>query len=455
MRLIPHVRRLFPCSLDWQAINSSMERQPVSTLGSSDSLWHDDIATWTELTADYHWGHGGQSIMVKLPPVILLVGLAASGAISLNIFVPSIPGLVTYFHTDLATVQLVMSMYLVAVAVGQLVYGPLSDRFGRRPIVLIGLYIYVVGSVSCALAPTIEALIMARMVQALGASCGLVLCRAIIGDVYGRERAASVLGYVTTAMAVAPAMSPALGGFLDRHFSWRASVALVVAFGICVLLLAIARAHETRQARGTSTDWLALARGYQGLLASRRFLGYAINSGTVTSSYTAFLTGAAVLMIDVLGYSVDETGLYLISVSVSYMLGNFIAGRFSIAIGLDRMVHIGTAMALAGAVAFGFSAWLGHFTPVVLFAAMSVISIGNGISQPNAMAGALSADSRYAGSAAGLTGFLQMSFSAISTLAVGHFLRDSAVPLSVIMSIALTVGLTATALTKTRPAKVS
>lgn len=384
----------------------------------------------------------------KQPPVILLVGLAASGSLSLTIFVPSIPGLVGYFATELGTVQLVMSMYLVAVATGQLAYGPLSDRFGRRPVLLIGLSIYLLGSIGCVVAPTIEVLVGARIVQAIGASCGLVLCRAMVGDIYARERAASVLGYVMTAMAVVPALAPTLGGILDRHMSWRAGLALVAAFGAAVLVLAVARGYETLRTRRTDIKLTALVQGYVVLLQAPRFLGYAFNSGMVTASFVVFLTGAAVLMIDVLGYSPDVAGPWFMTSSVSYMIGNFLSGRFSQRIGLDRMVFWGTVMALVSAVAMGVLSLTGHLSAIVLFASMSIISIGNGCSQPNAMAGAIGVDPRYAGTAAGITGFLQMALGAVTTVAVGHFLPFTNAALAIIMSTALFVAPLAISLTR-------
>jgi DHA1 family bicyclomycin/chloramphenicol resistance-like MFS transporter len=189
----------------------------------------------------------------RRPPVLLLVGMAAIGAFALNVFVPSIPGLAAYFHTDLATIQLALSLYFVAIAAGQLIYGPLSDRFGRRPVLLGGLVIYAAASLACAMAQSVEALIAARMVQALGACSGIVISRAIVRDVYDRATAASALGYITSAMAAVPALAPAVGGYLDLWFGWRASFVATLLFGLAVLAGTIPAGHETNRRIGAGS----------------------------------------------------------------------------------------------------------------------------------------------------------------------------------------------------------
>ena len=169
------------------------------------------------------------------PPLLILVLATAIGGISLNIFIPSMPGLARYFATDIATVQLTLTLYLAGIAAGQLVYGPLSDHYGRRPLMLAGLGLYAVSALVASLAQSIEVLILGRIAQALGGCAGIVITRAIIRDVYDRDRGASVLGYVTMAMTIAPAMAPVIGGYLDHWVGWRAGLWVLTAYGALLL----------------------------------------------------------------------------------------------------------------------------------------------------------------------------------------------------------------------------
>jgi DHA1 family bicyclomycin/chloramphenicol resistance-like MFS transporter len=370
---------------------------------------------------------------VRRPPVWLLVAVTATGSLALNIFVPSVPGLVVYFDSDLATVQLALSLYLVGVAVGQLVYGPLSDQFGRRPVLLAGLVIYVLGGLGCALAPTVHILVAGRVFQALGACAGFVIGRAMVRDVYGRDRAASALGYITAAVSVVPALAPAIGGNLEVWFGWRASFILVLAAGCLVLLLSLSNAHETNFERQPA-GWTTLLKSYVRLGSSPGFIGYALNVALTTTAFLSFLAGAPVIMANALHRPPADYGWYFIGISGAYMVGNFLSGRFTTRLGLDRMAWMGTSLSLvsnAALLAFGLAGRLDTF---VLFVPMWITALGNGLSQPNATAAAISADPRRAGAASGLVGCLQMGSGALGTVLVGHFNDDTVLPLATVMT---------------------
>jgi DHA1 family bicyclomycin/chloramphenicol resistance-like MFS transporter len=382
----------------------------------------------------------------RRPPVLLLVGMAAIGAFALNVFVPSIPGLAAYFHTDLATIQLALSLYFVVIAAGQLIYGPLSDRFGRRPVLLGGLVIYAAASLACAMAQSVEALIAARMVQALGACSGIVISRAIVRDVYDRATAASALGYITSAMAAVPALAPAVGGYLDLWFGWRASFVATLLFGLAVLAGTIPAGHETNRRIGAGSG--GIGRSYLVLLRSPAFLGYAFNVAMTTAAYFAFLAAAPVLMIDVLGLATSETGVWFISISGAYMLGNYLAGRYSRRIGLDRMIALGsTAAVLCAAVLLAFAV-AGVLSPLAIFGPATAMGFVNGLSQPNGIAGAISADPRFVGGASGLLGFLQMGVGAAATMLVGHLHDGTLVPLALVMTGCAVIGVLVLRLTR-------
>ncbi|MEP3304584.1 MAG: MFS transporter, partial [Roseibium sp.] len=196
----------------------------------------------------------------------------------MNIFLPSLAGMVEAFDTTTATVQLTMSVYFAAVALAQIFLGPLSDRYGRRPVILAGMALYVVGSVLCLLAPTIEILILARVVQAIGGCAGLSLGRAIVRDLYERDKAASMIGYVTMGMTVGPMLGPVFGGLLDESYGWQGGFYLMVGLGVVVLVASLFNLHETNHKRTSSGGLSGLWRNYRSLGRHKLFWAYALTA---------------------------------------------------------------------------------------------------------------------------------------------------------------------------------
>ncbi|MBT6136818.1 MAG: multidrug effflux MFS transporter [Rhodospirillaceae bacterium] len=361
----------------------------------------------------------------KAPPILILIGAASTGPLAMNLFVPSIPGLTRYFETDFATAQLTLTLFLVGIALGQLIYGPISDRYGRRPALLVGLAIYVAASLLAVYAWRIEVLILARVLQAIGGCAGMVLGRAIVRDVYPRDRSASVLAYIMMAMAVAPAIGPSLGGLLDGWYGWHAGFWVVSAFGASVLIFTLVMLDETNSSPIDRIDVRGLISIYGSLLRSPVFMGYTLNTACTIAAFFAFLAGAPYVMIEILGHPPVVYGLYFGLISVAYILGNFVAGRISTRLGIDKMVLLGVGLAFLGA---GFGLILSMIDVVTawaIFVPFCAVAIGNGISQANGVAGAIAVDQRIAGSAAGLLGFLQMLVAGVATVAVGYFQNES------------------------------
>lgn len=357
----------------------------------------------------------------KSPPIWILIAATATGPLALNIFVPSMPGLVGYFQTDYATVQLTLTLYLAGVAVAQLGYGPISDRFGRRPALLAGLAIYVIGSLLCMMAWSIEVLIAARILQAIGGCAGMVLGRAIVRDVFDRDSSASVIALITMAMAVAPAVAPTIGGTLDTVFDWRAAFLVPMLIGGIVLLGSIRSLNETNLYRSPSIDVVAMLRNYGRLLKSPVFLGYTLNTAMSVGAFFSFLAGAPYVMVEILHRQPHEYGLYFVLISVGYMTGNFLASRISRKLGVDRMIPLGVAVSLCGAIPGFILAFNDVVTPATVFLPMCLVAVGNGLSQPNGISAAVSVNPKIAGAASGLMGFLQMSVGGLFTVIVGYF----------------------------------
>ncbi len=369
------------------------------------------------------------TVGIRGPHLLTLIALSAVSPLAINIVVPALPGLQRVFQADYATVQLALSLYLLTFALAQLIVGPLSDRYGRRPVILWGLVVFAIGSAMCVLAPSIEVLIMGRVVQALGGSAGIVLARAIVRDLHERDRAAAVIGYMTTGMAMAQMVGPAVGGLLDEKVGWQAifwllTGASVIVFGVCLTDL-----RETNRYRGQSIGISALITGYGTLLRHPVFVSHAATATFASAVYFAFMGGAPYIATELMGLTPSIYGLYFIFVAGGYAVGNFISGRRAQAYGIARMITLGNALALVSIALSAVLLAMGLMHPLSLFVPMFIASVANGITLPSAIAGAVSARPDLAGAASGLSGALQVGLGAVATAVVGATLSDSAAPM--------------------------
>src|SRR5215218_10081470 len=289
--------------------------------------------------------------IVKPGFIALLIAVSAVSPLGINLYLPSMPGMARALGVDFTTIQLTLSLYLAAMAVGQLIIGPLSDRFGRRPVLLIGLMVFVIGSLICLAAQNVGLLILGRVVQAFGGTAGITLSRAIVRDLYGRNQIASMIGYVTMGMAVAPMIAPTIGGVLETLFGWRASFAFLIVFGGSALLFAFWHLPETNHNRGSADSPRQLMHSYVSLFRSRLFWRSTLTTGFISAVFFAFLAGAPYVMIELMGRSPAEYGFYFAIVPSGYILGNFASGRFAGRVGPNRMILAGSVMALASVAA--------------------------------------------------------------------------------------------------------
>jgi DHA1 family bicyclomycin/chloramphenicol resistance-like MFS transporter len=362
----------------------------------------------------------------------LLAGITALAPFSLQIYLPALPAIQASFAVTPGIVQLTLSLSILANALANLAYGPLSDHFGRRPVLLVGLAAFIAGSLGCALASSIELLIVARIVQSVGGAAGMVLARAIVRDLYDRERSASIIAYLTMAMVVAPMLAPTIGAVLLDVASWRAIFLVVTGVGVAliwpiVVTLAETRPPEARRMGGPLS-------GAGALLRSGTFLAYALQSTFGISIFFSFIAGAPYFMMDVLGRSATEYGLWFILVSAAFMVGNLVAGRFSARIGLDRMVLVGSVLGVAGAGVALTLLLAGYWMPLALFGPIMAVGLGNGFAVPNAQAGAVSVQPLLAGTASGIAGFVQMFVAALVSQAVGMLQDGTPYPMAAFMA---------------------
>lgn len=362
---------------------------------------------------------------------VLLTALVAFGPISTDLYLPALPSLPGAFGTDVATVQLTLSVFLAGFAVGQVLYGPLSDRLGRRPLLLGGIALYTAASIACALAPDIETLILARFLQALGACCGPTLGRAVVRDVYGVARAARMLAYMGMAMALAPAVGPVLGGALTARFGWRSCFWLLAGFGLLVLAGVNGLLAETNRHRDPgATRPGQLLHNHLTLLRHRGYVGYVLVVAFSYAGIFSFISGSSFVFIDGLGLSPPQYGLCFGAVVTGYMVGTFAAGQLTLRLGIDRMILAGTAVAgLGGLVMLGCAA-AGWFSVPAVVGPFFVFMIGVGLTMPNAQAGAIGPFPTMAGLASGLLSFVQMGLAALVGVAVGRLTDGTAVPMA-------------------------
>lgn len=361
---------------------------------------------------------------------VLLTALVAFGPLSTDLYLPSLPSLVVAFDTDILTVQLTLSVFLVGFAVAQLVYGPLSDRYGRRPALIGGVAIYLAASVACALAASIDQLIVARVFQAVGACCGPVVARAVVRDVFGRERAATIFAYMSMAMALAPAVGPVLGGLLTELFGWRSNFAALTVVAVAVLAATVLLLSETNEHRDPEALRPSRLLGnYLRLFRDRAYVGYMLTVACGYSGIFAFISGSSFVLIDQLHLSPAAYGLSFGGVVLGYMVGTFLAGRLSQRLGTDRMVRLGTLVSLTGGLLGLTLAAAGVLNVATVIGPMFLFILGVGLTLPNAMAGAVGPYPTMAGLASALMGFVQMTLAATVGIIVGHLYDGTALPM--------------------------
>lgn len=364
------------------------------------------------------------------PHIITLVMASALGPVSMNVFLPSLPTIERYFETDTAVVQLAVSLYLLATGLLQLAIGPLSDQYGRRPVLLGCILLALITTVAGIYAPTIEIFLAARIMQST-AIAGLVISRAAIRDMVETDEAASRIGYVTMAMTLGPMLGPVAGGYLAEMFGWQATFWLVFGFGFVTFLLVWFDMGETIHSRGGGFVTQLLA--YPELLRSRRFMGYAATAAFASGAFFSFLGGSPYLAAHHYKMPESHFGYYFAFVAAGYVIGNFFSGRYSRHIGINPMVVTGGIAASLGMLIALALLLMGFTHPMAFFGPVLSIGIGNGLTMPNANAGLVSVRPRLAGSASGLGGFLQIGGGALLSMLAGHLLTPESGPMPLIL----------------------
>ena len=382
---------------------------------------------------------------------VLLTAVVGLGALSIDMFLPSLPALAAEYGTDAGTAQLTITLFLVGLAAAQLVLGPVSDRFGRRVVLIAGLGLYAAAGLACALAPGIHLLIAARVVQAFGAGSGPVVARAIVRDVYAREQAARALALMATAQALTPIVAPVLGGVLHVAFGWRSVFYALAGFGGLFVLGAAVMVDETNVRRDAAALTPArLAANLGALMRHPAYLGYVAAVALMFCGQFAFISGSSFVLIGGLGVAPNVYGVCFGSVAVGLMGGSFLASRLGPRIGLDRAILIGTSLGTVAGLVMAGLAWGGVRSVAAVIAPMFFFAMGLGLVGPNAVAGAVEPFPHMAGLAAAVLGVAQMAGSAAYGIAVGHLSDGTAAPMATAIAMAGAAALGAFVWARTR-----
>lgn len=373
-------------------------------------------------------------------PFPLLVALTACGTLGMHVIIPALPATARAMDMSIATTQLTITLYLTGLAFGQLFYGPVSDRFGRRPVVLAGLTLFTLASILTACAPSAAVLIGARVLQSIGGCAGLVLGRAAVRDGAAPDKAAGQLAMLTLVMSMVPALAPAIGGYLTAFIHWRASYVFLAALGGATLLATFLILPETSQTRAGGSSARSLLSGYAALIRSRAFLGYAVGGACSTTSFYAFMSASPFIFENVLHRPTQEVGLYYILLMGGVGLGSFFTNRLSRIMPLRQGLRLANLVTIAGAVLFVAFDALDMLSAPSVIAAVTLFMIGAGMASPFALAGSVSVNPRAIGAASGLYGFFQMGYGMVCTLAVETWHPGAVYPVAVIMLVSALAG---------------
>jgi MFS transporter, DHA1 family, multidrug resistance protein len=371
--------------------------------------------------------------MTAKPGPLFALALASISLISplaVHLFMPVIPAVKAALGLSDALAQLTFSIALFSMAFATLIYGSLSDRYGRRPVLLSGLGLFLIGSALSAAATSVVTLVLGRLVQAVGAGCGVTLVRAIAQDVYGRDRLVKAIAYLTMAYTIGPMVSPMVGGILIDAFGWRSVFWFALALGGLITLAVYAAVFESRPPSPTRPVADNMLRKYIALFGHLRFTAFVLQSGFCTGTFLAAATAASSLMKETLHRPSTEFGIYFLLFPFGFLSGNFITSRIGNRVAKETMVLVGSLVALVAVAAQSSLLLSGEVSPLTLFVPGFFITMAQGLSLSYAQAGAMETDPKLAGTAAGTGVFVQNFCGAAFAQLYGLLANGTAVPLT-------------------------
>ncbi len=365
--------------------------------------------------------------------IYILAAIIALGPLSVDLYLPAMPAMMDFFNTDISQVQLTLSSYLLGFSFFHLVCGPLSDRFGRKPILALGLILYIFMSVLCAQATTIDELIIYRFIQAMGACCAPTLGRAIVRDCYEGEQAVKALAYVSSLMAIAPVIAPSLGGIILKFYDWSMTFYILAGAGCIALLLTLFVVPESLGDK-QELHPVTILKNFYTLLIHRAFMAHVLIASAIYSCAFAFLSGISFILIDFMKVKPEHFGLYFLCIVAGYIGGNLFTGKIAHNWPIRKIYPISLMISLIPSLAmvgFSLAEWyypLLYVVPV-LFNTMAI-----GLILPRAMAEALKPFPHMAATASAMMGFLQMSCASIAGWLVGLYLHSTPLPMALVIA---------------------
>src|SRR5215467_4737937 len=386
---------------------------------------------------------GGSEVPRHRVLLLTLTMTSSLGMVASTIYVPSLPAIAAALETSISRVQLTFAAYLLAFAASMLVLGPLSDRYGRRRTILCGLALSAISSVACALSPSIDFLIAARVVQGIGACAGLVVGRAITREVWRREAAARVIAGRAIAATLMQAFAPILGGYLQGWLGWRCNFVVIGVIACVAMALVTRYVPEGRSAVTLQVRASGMMANYRTLIGTRRFLSYAFTAAGSHAGFHIFAAGAPAVLIVGLGIRPEDYGSYASLPPMGFLVGSFLSNRFTRKLGVDGLITIGCTVLIPAALVMVTLAVLGVTSPYAVIGPMILICCGSGLITPNATAGSLGVNAGIVGTASGLGSFMQMTGAAGATALLS--LGPSGNPLMLASIITLTGLLAVTA----------
>ena len=385
--------------------------------------------------------------MAKATPgplfALALASISLIGPLAVHLFMPVIPAVKAALGLSDALAQLTFSVALFGMAFATLFYGSLSDRYGRRPVLLSGLALFLVGSALSAIATSVTPLVLGRLVQAIGAGCGVTLGRAIAQDVYGRERLVKAIAYLTMAYTIGPMISPLVGGLLIDAFGWRSVFGFALLLGGVIALIAYFAVFESRAPSAEQRRGGNVLRDYAELFRHVRFTAFVLQSGFMTGTFLVAATAASSLLKDLLHRPLAEFGFYFLLFPVGFLTGNFITSRIGSRAVNETMVLLGSLVMAAAVVTQSSLMMIDRVVPLVLFAPGFFVTLAQGLSLPYAQSGAMATNVKLAGTAAGIGVFVQNFCGAAFAQLYGLLADGTVTPLMQTTAITALCGLIA------------
>lgn len=377
----------------------------------------------------------GSSKLSERALIVLLAACTGIGPVALNVYLPVLPKVRADLGVSVAQASVTVTAPLIAFAIGLLLYGPLSDRIGRRPVILWGIAVCLVGTALALVAPNVTLLTAGRVIQAFGTSAGLTVARAMMGDLFPREKMARMIAYLTMVMVMANAVAPIAGGALGQWLHWRSVFAVVLVGAAIIGLFAWRHLPETRD-RSLGGSTAQVARASAAIATRPAFLGYVLQSGVIYATFLVYISLMPYVFVQTLGHTTTEYGLWYLCIAVGYFVGNWHVTRYATRFGVHRLVVVGVGLQAA----FSVLAWAlvayGHWDAVWLFLPWAFVAYGQGLALPNIMANAVSLAPQYAGAASGLLGFSQQIVGAASAQFMALASTDTPVPIATFCGVA-------------------